>query len=101
MSYHDVECPYCGEGQEINHDDGYGYDEYDIHNQYCSHCDKYFVYTTSISFNYYPKKADCMNGADHDWKPVNTSPYYPDAKECRICGKIDYGKWQEWREFND
>ena len=25
--YSDVECPYCGAEQEINHDDGYGYDE--------------------------------------------------------------------------
>ena len=23
----DCECPYCGEDQEINHDDGYGYEE--------------------------------------------------------------------------
>ena len=41
----DVECPYCGTGQEINHDDGYGYEEDDPHEQSCPHCDKTFVFT--------------------------------------------------------
>lgn len=29
----DVECPYCGAEQEINHDDGQGYDEGVLHRQ--------------------------------------------------------------------
>jgi len=31
MSTNDVECPYCGAEQEINHDDGQGYDEDVLH----------------------------------------------------------------------
>lgn len=95
MAYHDVECPYCGSGQEIIHDDGYGYDEGDIHNQWCPHCEKYFIYQTSVSFSYYPEKADCLNGMDHIWKKQLSSGYYPDRKICTVCGEIDNGKWQE------
>jgi hypothetical protein len=31
----DVKCPYCGTEQEINHDDGYGYDEGKYYEQEC------------------------------------------------------------------
>lgn len=48
--YSDVECPYCGEGQEINHDDGYGYEEGEIFQQHCHGCCKTFAFTTCISF---------------------------------------------------
>ena len=47
----DVKCPYCGLEQEINHDDGFGYDEGVDHEQDCN-CGKTFIFTTSISFNY-------------------------------------------------
>ena len=29
----DVDCPYCGHPQDINHDDGYGYEEVVLHQQ--------------------------------------------------------------------
>lgn len=48
----DVICPYCEEEQEINHDDGYGYEEDREFEQDCSFCDRTFKFTTSISFNY-------------------------------------------------
>lgn len=48
----DVECPYCQEWQEINHDDGYGYGEGVDHEQTCGDCRKTFVYETTISFDY-------------------------------------------------
>lgn len=48
----DVKCPYCGHEQEINHDDGYGYEEGETHEQQCFECEKYFDFTTSISFSY-------------------------------------------------
>ena len=32
----DVECPYCYADQEINHDDGYGFDEDQLYEQECS-----------------------------------------------------------------
>ena len=48
----DVKCPYCGLEQSINHDDGYGYEENEDHEQTCKKCDKPFIFTTTISFSY-------------------------------------------------
>jgi len=63
----DVECPYCGKDQEINHDDGFGYEEGVSHEQECGNCEKAFVFQTSISFYYESYKADCLNGSPHKW----------------------------------
>lgn len=83
----DVECPYCGHEQDINHDDGYGYSESEIHNQQCSNCDKYFTFTTSISFYYEVGKADCLNGSNHNWQPTITYPKYMTKMHCPDCGQ--------------
>lgn len=48
----DVTCPYCGTLQEINHDDGYGYEEDEEHEQECRNCERKFKFKTFISFNY-------------------------------------------------
>jgi len=58
VNYYDVECPYCECGQEICHDDGYGYEEGVYHEQQCSDCGKTFVFKTSISFDYEVSKAN-------------------------------------------
>lgn len=81
----DVECPYCGESQEINHDDGYGYDEDTLYNQECSNCDKTFVYTTYIMFYYESHKADCLNGEEHKYKPTMTVPRKYTMMRCTDC----------------
>ena len=60
--WRDVDCPYCGKGQDINHDDEYGYHEDEVFEQECSKCDKVFVYTTTISFYYEAEKAPCKVG---------------------------------------
>ena len=81
----DVECPYCGSEQEICHDDGYGYSEDETHEQQCSSCDKYFAFTTSISYYYEAAEAPCMNGGDHDWKPSSTYPVKYTKMRCSYC----------------
>ena len=48
----DVKCPYCKHEQEINHDDGYGYEENRDYEQDCFSCEKTFNFTTAISFDY-------------------------------------------------
>lgn len=85
MAYHDIECPYCGEGQSINHDDGYGYEQDVVHQQMCEHCDKTFTYTTSISFYYEAEKADCLNGGEHNWEPTHTFPRFFSKMRCSMC----------------
>jgi len=90
----DVDCPYCGSDQEICHDDGYGYEEYKVYDQYCSSCDKTFAFTTSISFYYEATKAACMNGGDHEWSQMKIFPlHWPDAKRCDNCGKEIRGEF--------
>lgn len=81
----DVDCPYCGKGQDINHDDGYGYEEDRVHQQECSHCDKTFVFKTFISFDYDADKADCLNGGEHEFKPTRTFPVECTEMECTMC----------------
>jgi transposase-like protein len=86
--YYDVECPYCNRGQEINHDDGYGYSEEETHQQRCNHCDRVFVYTTSISFYYEADIAPCLNKeSDHHWKPIVIAPKRYTRMRCTHCDK--------------
>ena len=83
----DVECPYCGCWQEINHDDGYGYGEDEVYEQECGDCEKTFVFNTSISYYYDAKKADCLNGGEHIYKPSMTYPVRYTKMICRDCDK--------------
>ena len=95
----DVDCPYCGEPQEINHDDGYGYSEDEIYEQECSNCEKTFAYTTSISFYYEATKADCLNGGEHDLRPVIHYPrYWSNWVRCSMCGHEEKGEYRRETE---
>ena len=62
----DLNCPYCGHDQDVNHDDGFGYDEGKKHEMQCYECDKHFIFETEIYFDYVPEKAECLNGGKHD-----------------------------------
>ena len=85
----DMECPYCGADQEVCHDDGHGYAEDVRHEHTCSECGKTFVFTTFISFDYTPHKADCLNGGEHELKLTNTYPRRYSQMRCRHC---DYSR---------
>jgi len=75
----DVKCPYCEHEQEINHDDGYGYEEDKYYEQHCRSCDKEFKFTTSISFSY---QVECQEG-DHDIEPFGDK--WPNMYQCTKC----------------
>ena len=83
----DTECPYCGADVEINHDDGYGYSEDDLHNQECGECGKAFTYTTAIHFSYRTSKADCLNGGEHQYEKTKTWPPEFARMRCTECGE--------------
>ncbi|TGK36188.1 hypothetical protein EHQ12_04170 [Leptospira gomenensis] len=101
LQRYDVKCPYCNHGQEINHDDGYGYDEGVLHHQDCVSCDKIFVFTTQISFNYEVKAALCLNEeADHKWKSTQTFPKQFTEMICQDCGERRKPTEREWLEIN-
>jgi endogenous inhibitor of DNA gyrase (YacG/DUF329 family) len=95
----DVECPYCGAGVDINHDDGYGYDENETHQQYCGNCHKNFVYETSISFYYEVSKAECLNDGNHDFKPTHSFPTFLTKMRCASCGEERIPTKEERKEF--
>ncbi|MFZ2809426.1 MAG: hypothetical protein WAZ60_23830 [Desulfosalsimonadaceae bacterium] len=82
----DVDCPYCGAGLEINHDDGYGYEEDKVYQQECSSCLKNFIFTTEICISHEAEKADCLNGADHKYKRTITYPKWAARDRCTMCG---------------
>jgi endogenous inhibitor of DNA gyrase (YacG/DUF329 family) len=75
----DVRCPYCGLDQEINHDDGYGYDESEEHEQECPSCRKKFKFTTTITYTY---NVSCQDG-DHELEPFGDK--YPGMYQCVNC----------------
>jgi len=95
----DVECPYCGKWQEINHDDGAGYEEDKTHSQQCGDCEKYFAFTTSILFMYDAEKADCMNGGLHNFKPTHTAPKFMTKMCCDDCEERRQLTEPEWFDF--
>lgn len=82
-----ITCPYCNEEVEINHDDGYGYEEGVLFNQECGHCDNTFTYTTGIIFVYKAYKAPCLNGGPHSWKDNQGYPkgYQSNRHTCEWC----------------
>ena len=84
----DIDCPYCDEAQEINHDDGYGFKEDEIYEQECRSCEKSFAYTTSMLFLYTAYKADCLNGGEHDW--IEYKRYGLSPENWRRCKGCDY-----------
>jgi hypothetical protein len=81
----DLQCPYCGADQEVNHDDGAGYDENKLHEQDCRECGKTYVFETLISVDYTPHKADCLNGAEHILKFRKSWPHTHSRMCCQDC----------------
>jgi hypothetical protein len=79
-------CPYCDAEVEINHDDGYGYEEGDIHQQECGNCGKNFIYLTTIRINHELHQADCLNGAEHNYNKTHTIPEKFSRVVCKYCG---------------
>ena len=81
----DMECPYCGDQQEVNHDDGHGYAEGVKHHHYCTYCGKAFVFETFIHMAYEPARADCLNDGQHVWTPTQTWPKHRTRMVCSHC----------------
>ncbi len=84
----DVKCPYCGTDQEICHDDNYGYDENELHQQVCPECGKTFVFETSIIIAHEAFPAPCIDGdEEHKWEETNTFPKCYRRLRCSVCGE--------------
>lgn len=85
----DLTCPYCQHGFEVCHDDGFGYSEFERHEQECPECEKTFVFETCIHFSYSEHKADCLNGEQHK---LELSSTYPKQFSKMICTDCDYSR---------
>lgn len=81
----DIECPYCEHEQEINHDDGYGYEEDVNHEMECCNCDKYFTFQTVVTYHYTSEKADCLNDSEHRLSKTLTYPVEFSKMRCKDC----------------
>ncbi|PKP01811.1 MAG: hypothetical protein CVU11_14035 [Bacteroidetes bacterium HGW-Bacteroidetes-6] len=81
-----LNCPYCGKPQDVNHDDGENYEEDTKHQMECCDCGKSFVFYTTIMYLYEGIKADCLNDGKHDYKPTTTHPVQFTKMECSMCG---------------
>lgn len=77
----DVQCPHCGEYQEICHDDGQGYDEDVEHSQTCASCGYEFKFTTSVSYSY-----DVFCSGEHELEQSPVEKYH----NIWSCSKCDY-----------
>jgi len=86
----EVQCPYCGKPQEVNHDDGYGYEEDKLYQQECRGCEKTFAFRTQISFSHSAYKADCLNDGEHQYRLFG-----PVWLRCLTCGDEKPMGWQE------
>lgn len=95
----DLTCPYCGHEQDVNHDDGFGYEEDEAHQVECAECEKKFIFHTHISFSYHESKANCLNGGPHDfteWSEhhlIGTELAHK-TRRCRACEKYEQVKIQ-------
>jgi len=92
----DINCPYCDAELDINHDDGYGYGEDEVFQQECGNCLKSFIFTTSIIYSYNVEKADCLNGAEHRYKPTVTHPIEFTRMRCEVCDQKRALTEEEW-----
>jgi hypothetical protein len=70
MREREIECPYCNQWTELNHDDGYGYEEGETFNDECEHCSRVFVYTSSMTWYFDARQAPCKNAQPHDWQQI-------------------------------
>ena len=82
----DVNCPYCGHGQDICNDDGFGCEPDVRYEEECAACGKTFQFFPSYTVYYNAYKADCLNGGDHDYSGVSyRMPMAPDMRVCSTC----------------
>ena len=93
----DLECPYCGHWCDVCHDDGLGYEEGEKHEMQCGECEKNFIFYTSISYDYEPEKADCLNDSKHDIveRTQDYDTYMYTHSHCKACDRMNKSTWAD------
>jgi len=88
----EIYCPYCERGFDLNHDDGAYYDEEHRTECTCPWCDKKFMVSASLSWDFDAEKADCLNGGEHVWDNKYRFSTNPKNMEIMICKECDKEK---------
>jgi len=88
IDYHDVECPYCNAGNDIDTENCHDYDENEKYSQECDTCHKYFSFSVSMSFDYEVNQADCLNDGEHRWEEMKTYAAKYTKLKCQDCGEV-------------
>lgn len=81
-------CPYCEADLGDYIDDCHEPD--DQYEYQCSKCNKNFVFTICYCPSFDSEKADCLNGAEHDYKKMIGVPeeHFKNKRRCKMCSKI-------------
>lgn len=78
------QCPYCSKFMD-DPDDCYEPDTPYEHE--CPHCGVNFIFYVSYIRIYDEHRAPCLNGEEHDWKPIKGYPeeYFINKECCSHC----------------
>lgn len=77
-------CPYCK--QEIADPDEC-YEQDTPYEWECRHCGKNFIFYVDYIRTYSEYQAPCLNGGEHEWKPIRGFPeeYFKNKQRCEVC----------------
>ena len=93
------ECPYCDADQEYCNDEGFGQDE--TWEEECTECGKTYLLTGRYVEEYSAARADCLNGGEHDYRPIKGYPeeWFIGKYRCRQCAREDHRGGHYFPEF--
>ena len=83
----DLYCPYCDENLGDYVDDCHEQDTEYEHE--CPECKKNFIFTICYHPSFSSEKADCLNGAEHEYEPIAGIPeeFFKNKYRCKMCDK--------------
>ena len=77
-----IECPYCE--AEIREPEECPDEDCTYENE-CQECEKTFAFNVTYSKSFHPFKADCLNGAEHDYQPIVSTAPELHRNRCSMC----------------
>jgi len=78
----DLECPYCGK-EQLHIDSDYGQDDESEYE--CEHCEKNFMLHASWEISFSSRKADCLNGGEHNYEITKHCAEIFRVLRCSMC----------------
>jgi len=97
---YDIECPYCGNEQDVCQDDGFACEPDITYEECCEKCSKNFALSVSWNPVYYTEKAECMNGKPHKYEITKTTPSAFSKMQCVWCDASRPLTDEEIKQYN-